>query len=48
VRSGQGTFTYPSGGKFVGGWKEEKPWNGTYYDKDENIIGKFVNGVKQK
>ena len=41
---GQGTFTSSNGGKYEGEWKDEKPWNGTYYDKDGNIKGKFVNG----
>jgi len=35
------------GDKYVGEYKDEKPWNGTYYDKDGNIKGKYVNGVKQ-
>ena len=46
-RHGQGTYTWSNGDKYVGEYKDEKPWNGTYYDKDGNIIGKFVNGVKQ-
>ena len=25
-------------------WKDGKRWNGTQYDKDRNIIWKFVNG----
>ena len=42
--NGQGTYTSSNGEKYKGEWKDEKPWNGTYYDKDGNIIGKFVNG----
>ena len=47
-RNGQGTFTYPDGGKYVGRWKDDKEWKGTDYDKNENIIGKFVNGEYTK
>ena len=47
-RTGQGTYTWSNGDKYIGEYKDAKPWNGTYYDKDGNIIGKFVNGVKQK
>ena len=45
---GQGTFTFKYGEKFVGEWKDDKEWNGIYYDQNGNIIGKWVNGVKQK
>jgi hypothetical protein len=44
---GQGTSTFPDGGKYVGEFKDGKRWNGTMYDKEGNIIGKWVNGVKQ-
>ena len=44
IPNGQGTYTSSNGEKYKGEWKDEKPWNGTYYDKDGNIIGKFVNG----
>ena len=47
-RSGQGTKTWSNGEKYVGEWKDDKEWNGTDYDKNENIIGKFVNGVRNK
>ena len=46
-RNGQGTFTFPDGTKYVGGWKGSNPWNGIEYDKNGNITGRFVNGVKQ-
>ena len=43
--NGQGTETYPNGGKYVGSWKGGLKWNGTYYDQNGNITGKYVNGV---
>jgi len=46
-KHGQGTMTWSSGGKYVGEWKDGKRWNGTMYDKEGNIIGKWWNGVKQ-
>ena len=45
---GQGTHTKPDGEKYEGEWKDGKLWNGTVYDKNGTIIGKWVNGVKQK
>ncbi len=51
-RNGQGTHTYTDGslykGIFKGEWKNGRRWNGTQYDKNRNITGKWVNGVKQK
>ena len=44
---GQGTLTFPDGIKFVGEFREEKPWGTTGFDKDGNIFGKYVNGVEQ-
>ena len=46
--NGQGTETYSSGRKYEGEWKNNKPREGTLYDKNENITGKRINGVKQK
>jgi len=43
---GQGTETLPNG-QLVGEYKDGKPWNVKGYDKEGNIIGKWVNGVKQ-
>ena len=45
---GQGTFSSKDGEKFVGEWKDDKEWNITEYDKNGNITGKWVNGVKHK
>jgi len=47
--NGQGTYIHPIGDKYVGEWKGGRLWNGREYDKDGNIIGKFVNGevIKQ-
>ncbi len=47
--NGQGTETYPNGGKYLGSWKGGLKWNGTYYDQNGNITGKYVNGgwIKQ-
>ena len=44
---GQGTITFSNGDKLVGEYKDGKPWNVKGYDKNENIIGKWVNGVRQ-
>ena len=45
--NGKGTYTNPDGSKYIGEFKDGNPWNGTIYDKDRNIKGKYVNGVKQ-
>ena len=45
--NGQGTFTWSNGNKYVGVFKDGKRWNGTMYDKEGNIIGKWWNGVKK-
>lgn len=36
---GQGTFTFPSGNKYVGKYKDGKKWNVTKYDKKEILWG---------
>ena len=45
---GQGTETLPNG-QLVGEYKDGKPWNVKGYDKEGNIIEKWVNGkmIKQ-
>ena len=45
--NGHGTETLPNG-KLVGEYKDGKPWNAKGYDKERNIISKWVNGVNQK
>lgn len=47
IPNGQGTSTLFDGRKYVGEFKDGKRWNGTMYDKEGNIIGKWWNGVKQ-
>ena len=37
-------FTSPRGGKYEGEYKDGERWNGTPYDKEGKIIGKFKNG----
>ena len=48
ILEGLGSKTYPDGDKYVGEHKDGNEWNGTYYDKDREIIGKFVNGKRIK
>ena len=45
--NGQGIQTSPDGGKYEGSWKNGVRWNGTSYDKNGNILEKWVNGVKK-
>jgi len=47
-RNGQGTFTFLNGDKGIGEFRDDNPWNITDYDKNGNIIGKFVNGEEIK
>ena len=44
TQQGQGTDRLPDGSNFVGEWKDGERWNGTLYDKEGKIIGKFMNG----
>ena len=46
-KHGQGTVTFSGGGKWIGEFRRVKPLNIPGYDKDGNIIGKFVNGVEE-
>ena len=45
---GQGTYTFPDGEKYVGEFKDGKLWNGTNYDKEGNILGKYTIGEIQE
>ena len=47
-KHGQGTYTLTDGNRFEGEWKDGKPWNLTIYNKNGNIIGKWLDGVLQK
>jgi hypothetical protein len=44
TQQGQGTDSLPDGSNYVGEWKDGERWNGTLYDKEGKIIGKFMNG----
>ena len=44
TQQGQGTGSLPDGSNYVGEWKDGERWNGTLYDKEGKIIGKFLNG----
>ena len=46
VQHGKGTYIYPSGNKYVGIWKDDKEWNGNGYNTRNQIIVRFVNGVR--
>jgi len=37
-----------NGWKYVGEWREGKPWDITIYGKSGIIILKYVNGVEQE
>ena len=43
--NGQGTFTFPDGEKYVGEYKNGKPWNGIGYYKNGKIKYTYVNGT---
>ena len=44
---GKGIMNYSHGGKYVGEFYGGDPWNAVEYNKDGNIIGKWMNGVRQ-
>jgi len=48
VPDGQGTFTWPDGTKYVGEWKEGEPWNGTFFDKEQNVTVTYADGVRKE
>ena len=47
-RNGKGKRTYRDGSILEGDWKDNELWNGTKYDKEGNISGKYVNGECKK
>jgi len=42
---GQGTYTSPDGTRYFGKYKDDNRWNGTIYDKDGIIYGRYVDGL---
>jgi hypothetical protein len=42
--NGRGTEIFPDGSKGIGEFRDGRPWNNTVYDKNGNILGKYVNG----
>jgi len=48
-KHGQGTTTYSTGIKYVGEFKYDTTWKGTFYDINGNIVDRVVNGnwIKQ-
>ena len=47
-KNGPGTETYEDGSSYLGEFKDGEEWNGTETDKEGNVIGKWVDGVKQE
>ena len=43
-RHSQGTHTFPDGSTYEGEYKDDWELNGTQYDKNGKITGKYVNG----
>jgi len=39
------TNTTDQGIKYVGEWKDGLPWTGTRYDKDDNVLQTWTNGI---
>ena len=48
IMHGFGISGYPNGDKYIGEYKDGRPWNAKGYDKDSKIIAKWVNGVKKE
>tara|TARA_B100001750_G_scaffold194662_1_gene166122 strand:- start:458 stop:604 length:147 start_codon:yes stop_codon:yes gene_type:complete len=45
MRNCQRTIIMTDGGKFLGEWKEDNPWNVTQQYKNGNILIKIMYGV---
>jgi hypothetical protein len=45
--NGLGVLISTNGWKYFGSWKNGEIWNGTEYDKDGNIIYRWVNGKRK-
>ena len=48
ARHVKGTYTWSDRRKYEGEFKNGEEWKGTLTDKEGNVIGKWVNGVKQQ
>jgi hypothetical protein len=48
VKSWTGHTYTSDGSEFIGDWKNGKPWNGTFYFKNKNVKGKYINGLELK
>ena len=46
-KHGFGKSILADGFTFDGEWDYGRPWSGTHYDKEGNIVAKYVNGVRQ-
>ena len=47
VPNGLGVLISTNGWKYFGSWKNGEIWDGTEYDKDGNIIYRWVNGKRK-
>ncbi len=45
-KDGLGILSFPDGRNFIGEYRKGKSWNITEYNKNGNITGKYVNGLK--
>ena len=47
IYHGKGIYTFSDGIKWIGEWREDKPWNITEYSKNGEVNGKMVNGMQK-
>jgi len=45
--NGQGIVNFPDGSIFIGEFREDQPWENIYFDKDFNVLDRWVNGEKE-